>query len=274
MDDPPPELKKTVHELAGIDPASSQDQLPDLLAKIGAAADELLRKVPNLISQEAVSETQWTEASGKMVPGCVGRCFAPGNSSRRDQTFDYLIVTHPAPGGGVMVQEYRTRRNGKPISKGVAAPDFQGFISAWIILSSPNQVESRFRYLGQQQMNGHNTAVIGFAQIPGLVESPGQIVNDRGSVPMLLQGIAWVDESDFRVIRLRTDLLAPRPEIQLEKQTADIVFGPVKIASVDSVFWLPQAVSLDMEAGGRFFREDHKYSKYRLFRAKSRIVSP
>ena len=43
---------------------------------------------------------------------------------------------------------------------------------------------------------------------------------------MLLQGIAWIDQSDFRIVRLRTDLLAPQPEIQVQRQTASILFGP------------------------------------------------
>jgi hypothetical protein len=51
-------------------------------------------------------------------------------------------------------------------------------------------VESRFRQLGQQKTDGHNTFVIGFAQIPGSIELPGKILTGKGSVPVLLQGIA------------------------------------------------------------------------------------
>ena len=95
-------------------------------------------------------------------------------------------------------------------------------------------MESRFRYLGQQRTDGHSTFVVGFAQIPGSVVSPGAILTDRESLPMLLQGITWIDQADFRIVRLRTDLLAPQPEISLERQTAYILFGPVHIATLDS----------------------------------------
>jgi hypothetical protein len=89
---------------------------------------------------------------------------------------------------------------------------------------------------------------------------------------MLLQGIAWIDQSDFRIVRLRTDLLAPLPLILVEKQTANIVFGPVRIADLATELWLPKAVNLQMEVGGQVVREEHNYSKYRLYQAKSRIV--
>jgi hypothetical protein len=271
MDEPLSELKKIVHEIARLKPALGQEQPSDLLAKIGAKADELLQKVPDLISDESVSQVQYAASQGP-TPGCIGtECLATGHGSGFDQGFSYLILTHPAPDGRLVLQEYRTGKKGKPV-EGAGAPNFQGFISSWIVFSSPNQLESRFRYLGQQQTDGHNTFVVGFAQIPGSVASPGIILGDRESVPMLFQGIAWIDQSDFRIVRLRTDLLAPQPEVSVEKQTANILFGPVQVPTLNITLWLPQAVQVEMEARGQILREEHKYSKYRLYHAKSKLV--
>jgi hypothetical protein len=36
--------------------------------------------------------------------------------------------------------------------------------------------------------------------------------------------------------------------------------------------WLPQAVHVEMEARGRIVQEQHKYSKYRLYKAQSKMV--
>jgi hypothetical protein len=89
---------------------------------------------------------------------------------------------------------------------------------------------------------------------------------------MFLQGVAWVDASDFRIVRLRTDLLSPLPEVSLHRLTADIQFVPTRIEEVPSVLWLPRDVMVTSEVGGATLREDHLYSEYRLFRAKSRVV--
>lgn len=271
MDEAFPAIKKTIRELGGLKPAASQEQPTDLLVKVGAKADELLQKVPDLISDESVSQAQYAASQG-MVPGCIGMdCLAAGRSSVWDDGFSYLILTHAAPGGRLALEEYRTGRKGKPVA-GARTPKFQGFVAAWIIFSSVNQVESRFRYLGEQQTDGHNTFVVGFAQIPGLVESPGQIVSEGESVPMLLQGIAWVDQSDFRIVRLRTDLLAPRPEILFQRQTVNILFGPVQMPGLGLTLWLPQAVHAEMEANGQIVQEEHTYSKYRLYQTKSKVI--
>ncbi|MGC1647725.1 MAG: hypothetical protein WA741_18035 [Candidatus Sulfotelmatobacter sp.] len=271
IDKPMPELKKMVPELGGLKPAASPESLLDLLAEVAAKADELLRKVPDLISDEVVQETQWTITQGPAP--CIGTgCFPARNIARRDQKFTYLILTHPKQDSRLLIEEYRTGRNGKPVPQGTDAPQFQGFVSSWVIFSSLNQVESRFRYLGEQKTDGHNTLVIGFAQIPGSIERPGKILTEKGPVPLLLQGIAWVDQSDFRIVRLRTDLLAPQPSVEFQKLTANILFGPVHIAGLDSVLWLPLAVDAEMEAGGQYLQEQHGYSKYRLYQARSKII--
>jgi hypothetical protein len=272
MDEALPDLKKMVRELAGLKPDPGSQQPSDLLANVGAKADELLHKVPDLISDEAVSQTQTPRSVG-LTPGCVGTggCQTTGLNSSRDQSFSYLIITRPAPGGRLALQEYRTNSKGKPV-QGVGAPSFQGFISAWVIFSSPNQMESRFRYLGQQKTDGHSTYVIGFAQNPAEVESPGVIVSDSESVPMLFQGIAWVDQSDYSIVRLRTDLLAPLPAISVQRQTANMLFGPARIPTLDVTLWLPQAVHVEIESKEQILQEEHKYSKYRLYKAQTKII--
>jgi hypothetical protein len=276
-DEPLPELKKIVPSLGGLKPAASQEQLVNLLAKVGTEVDELMHKVPDLISDEEVFQTLGTEseASG---PVCFGRRCGPGvnksstGQSEKNQKFNFIILSHPTQAGRPTLEEFRIGRDGKPLPQGVDAPQFRGFVSTWIVFSPLNQAESRFRYLGEQKIDGHNNFVIAFAQIPGSVEHPGRIVAEKESVPMLLQGIAWVDESDFRIRRLRTDILAPQPEIDLENQSVNINFGRVRIAQINLELWLPQEVDAEMEARGTFVQEKHRYSRYRLYSAKSKII--
>jgi VWFA-related protein len=273
MDEPLTKLKKRVRQLGGLKPAENQEQLRDLIANVGARADALLRKLPNLTSDESVSETQRKDETAMF--GCVGEgCanLARVSTAQRNQEFSYMILTHAYENSGVMVSEYRSGRDGKPLAQGTPLPYFQGFVSTCLVFSSLNQAESRYRYLGEQKTDGHDTFVIGFAQIAGSVEQPGRYMTEKGSIPMLFQGIAWVDKSDFRIVRLRTDLLAPQPDSQLLQETSNVVFGPVHIASHDTELWLPLSVDAEMEANGQVLQEQHEYSKYRLYQTNSVIV--
>jgi hypothetical protein len=91
-------------------------------------------------------------------------------------------------------------------------------------------------------MDGHATVVLSFAQIPDKVKSPGEVTFPDASIAVLFQGMAWIDESDFRMVRLRTDLLAPRPDIYLRRLTSEVRFSEVHIfvQNAQVSLWLPQ----------------------------------
>jgi len=270
LDQPISQLKKTVDLLQGLKPAPDQDQLSALLTKLAAETDEALPKIPNLLADEAVTETA-RASSQRPVPSCLAGCLDAASSLQRDLKFNYIILAHPAQSHVVLLEEYRTSRDGKPV-EGADAPHFQGFASLWAFFSSSDQVELRFRYLGQQKMDGHPAFVIGFAQIPGSIEYPAMIVTPRGTIPMLLQGIAWIDQADYRIIRLHADLLAPQPNFNYLKQTFDIEFGTARIPALSLDLWLPRSVDVATEAESQIWREQHRYSKYRLYQAKSKII--
>ena len=103
-------------------------------------------------------------------------------------------------------------------------PLSQGFANSWVHFYPANRPQASFRYLGQQPVQGHDTFVIAFAQIPSAVQSPGELRFEGHTYPILYQGIAWVEQSEFRIMRLRTDLLAPIEKASLQKLTAVIRF--------------------------------------------------
>ena len=93
LDAPFPELKKAVHELAGMTPASSQDQLPDLLDKVGVKADELLQRVPDLVCDEAVSQSQY------LIVGSLDRAGKPLGSAGKHGVRRNIPISDPVPSG-------------------------------------------------------------------------------------------------------------------------------------------------------------------------------
>jgi len=272
------ELQLTIPELKGLNPAPDQEKLSELLDKVGAKTLEIARNTPNLISRENVIQSQQG----------VGE-------TRRD--FDYLIVTR-AERDIVGLNEYRVdlktgekfqtdnemkdekstladlerashdlgaSQNGRP-------PASQGFATAWVYFYPFNRSQATFRYLGEQKLEGRLSQVLAFAQKPESVVSPGLFLYHGKSFPMFLQGVAWVDPSDFRILRLRTDLLLPIPEVSLHRLTADIQFVLTRIEEVPSLLSLPSEVTVTSEMSGLTLREIHKYSGYRVFRTHSKIL--
>ena len=301
------EVRHAVPELRGLTAAESQQELPDLLNKVGNKTVDLLRKMPNLICHEQVLELE------------------PHVSKPTEKDFSYLIVFRRGP-DSVTLEEYRMDPGSgaslSEVERSVAAPDgssalssaagggsgdalksraspphkaalweqlralsqqasargggalplTQGFASMWVNFYPPNRFQSSFRYLGRQKIERHNTLVLAFSQIPGRVRVPGEVMFDDKITPVFYQGIAWVDASDFRIVRLRTDLLAPPAGVPLRRLTGEIRFADTPVAGVDSPLWLPSEVGVTSRLNGADFSDQHKYSKYRLFAVQTKIV--
>ncbi len=278
------ELRQMVPELEHLKAAEDQPALIPLLDKIGARTVEVAEKTPNIISHETVV----TEVGG----------------IKTHKDYSYLVVQHAAGAGlkGFVLNEYRVDvatgkkfefddfdqdSNAKSLATSSpslslpsardslsaldSAPHAQGFVNDCLHFYPSNRRESDFRYLGQQKMDGHHTLVVAFAQKPGAVRFPALVEFDGKRYQILTQGIAWVDESDFRIIRLRTDLLSAPPRVPLQQLTGDIHFSEVRVAEMSSALWLPYQVVVVTKVGTISAIEKHHYSEYRLFRAHSKI---
>ena len=121
-------------------------------------------------------------------------------------------------------------------------------------------------------MDDRKTFVLGFVQIPTQVKLPGKFKWAGKEEPFFFQGIAWIDETTFNVVRLHTDLLSPVPSVNLLQMTTDLRFRSVRIKGYDGDFWLPSQVLIRTEQGESILNELHQYSKYKFFHAESRLL--
>ena len=189
------ELQTIIPELKGLKAATDQEKLREVLDKVGAKIMEVARRMPNLISHEAVTKLQ------------------PGKpETRRD--YDYLIVAR-TEANAVNLDEFRLDlRSGEKFeteeimkqnpaleddlrqashelaaSESGGAPISQGFATSWVHFYPRNQTRSTFRYLGEQRMDGRRTLVVAFAQKPESVPSPGMFRYKGKMVPVYVQGL-------------------------------------------------------------------------------------
>src|SRR5215831_10259206 len=224
------ELELTVPELKGLKPSADQEKLAGLLEKVGVKTVDIARNTPNLISRETVIDS-------------------PQEAGAIKREYDYLILPH-TDGTMVRLDEFRLdlktgdkfqtdedvmkessfrdklerASNEIATSKNSRPPLTFGFATSWVHFYPSNRTRVTYRYLGEQKRDGHRTLVVAFAQKPALVLLPAVFRYQDKTAPMFLQGIAWVDPADSRILRLRTDLLSPVPEVSLQRLTADIQF--------------------------------------------------
>jgi hypothetical protein len=79
-------------------------------------------------------------------------------------------------------------------------------------------------------LGSSKTYVLAFAQRPG-EDNFATVMAGTGAkdVEMQTQGILWVDQSNFQILPLRSELLESNREIQLDQLTTDVTFGEVRL---------------------------------------------
>jgi hypothetical protein len=274
FEEPIDQLVKRIPELKGIRPATDQRELSTILRKTGATVDEFFANIVDLIAREDI--TQERLVSGTVDGGMPGGLI--GTSKRlRDS---YLILRQVA-GDRAEVNEFRMNDQGIRVVE--TGPDKGFFMTSGFALSSVHfstvdQWDSRFLHLGEQKIFGRETHVIAFAQLPSEARNSVTMKAAEFKTNMFIQGIAWVDQAGFQIVRMRTDLLAPQADIGLEEQTTKISFTEVRFPDVAVPLWLPRDVNVYMKftAGApvQIFRNVHRYSDYRRYRVSTKILAP
>jgi hypothetical protein len=144
-----------------------------------------------------------------------------------------------------------------------------GVASASLVFHPRYQSQATFRYLGRQKVNGRDSYVIAFAQQPAKARLNGSFKSGEISMTTFSQGLAWIDSQSYQITRLRTDLLRPLLEVNLERATTEIAFGEVHFKGMAEGFWVPQQVTVTVDWNGEHLRNEHRYSEFKLFNVEA-----
>ncbi|MGD1158288.1 MAG: hypothetical protein ABSA41_21045 [Terriglobia bacterium] len=256
-----PEQIRARPELQHLQMAEDQAELPAILQEVGKRVARFFDDFPNTTcTEEVLSELCW--AAGREC----GVTF--------EGKFRYLLLARQAEGGQIMT-EYRTDAKGRPIDYRRLQPGqilTSGFVGASLQHFDPQiQKASRFRYFGRQSVNRKEAEVVGFAEIPGKYPHPIDFRQENGVVLLFVQGLAWIDATTYQILRFQTHLLAPRPDVGLERLETRIEFHAIRLPETSNAFWLPTKVVVEAWLNHQHFRNTHRYSDFKLFRVESRI---
>ena len=273
-------LKRIIPALEGLRPAADQERLSVILDEMAETIANTVPRLPDIVSREVVirGETR----PGPIVPQRVIGLTRPGEGPARvtpqdprSEQYQYLILCRRTANGATSIEEIRTDLKGRPLdSHEAGAPRGSGFAYQWLLFGLANQAEFRFSLLGEQEIEGRNTFVLAFAQVPGSVKFPATFQSEGMQAAYFYQGILWVDQATSNIVSLRSDIEAPLKNPRLEKLTTELHFRSVDIPDFDQSFWLPSEVRIEIDQGPVLIEEKHQYSDYHLYHASMRIVPP
>ncbi len=288
VDDSVDELKKAAPALRGVKfdeglstgdsvtAAPARGLTASIVDKTSVVTAEMLSRIPNLIAREEVQQAMVsTLERGLSAPMGRRQQFTQSltDTQYRINIYNYRIVPKKDARLDDALDEFRTDRHDHPIAAGDKDPDSprsSGFATSWLFFVSGNIPESRFRYLGEQKIGNRETYVVAFAQIPRRAHMETFLQTPTGGCATYSQGLAWIDESTYRIVRMQTDLLYPIA--QVDRVRSVLNYGEVKIQKLNLTLWLPSDVETTWAFGDRSGDEIHKYSNYRLFASTVTIL--
>jgi hypothetical protein len=243
------ELAKAVPELKHLEPAESQDMLPQILERVGAAVAGFFDDFPN---------TTCTEHVTSIVDAPSGAALW-----HSDAKYNYLALAQAGAKKG-RLREFRTDDKGTLVQpeEGIVT---LGFVAMSVHFHPDYQPDSRFRYLGREAMEKQDTYVVAFAQRPKVARQTATIHSLGRSRIVFMQGVAWIDPVSFRIVRLRTDIQQPESNVSLLKETTQVLYSEVSFKQGDKTLWLPREVTVRGQLDRYSFYNQHRYSDYRLF---------
>jgi hypothetical protein len=247
-------LKRVLHEIPEIKrmaPAADQSSLPGTLAQAAQRLETFWADFQNTSSLETIELSRQLDKPA-------------ANTDQAVQQFRYLMLTDP--GNTLAIKEYRTDMQGRERDSEAASGFVKtsGFTSLPLVFGERQQALCDFRDLGSQSIRRQTYRVIAFAQHVDPSAFSRWHLQDR-QVPILIQGVAWIDPASGQVVQMRTDLLAAQPTVMLQRATTFVTLAPVTFHSSQHALWLPQEVTVTVDFAGYTFINKHSYSEYRLF---------
>jgi hypothetical protein len=238
-------------EMRNVKLDENRELLSEILAKTGERVEGFFRDFPKTLANEQVRMERLDRE---------GRVDA---ATTRNYLYSFSLDKT-----GAFWEETRTERNGRPIDM-KSIPGFllaPGRAGLTAFLHPRHQAGSRFRYLGRDTADP-GAHLIAFAQKPEARDYLSSYQSEGMAVPapLLFQGLAWVHPENYEIMRMRTDLLAPRTDIGLSRQTTEIWFSEVHFESVAQGFWLPREVLITNKSATMSTRNRHRYAQYQVF---------
>lgn len=256
--EPLAELVSAFPELEGLEAATDQSQLAEILSEIGRAVDDFFYNIPNTASLEIVQQERLAK-DGKATTALK-------------EEFQYIMLAQKG-GPGLGLQEYRSTKDGNDavrlgLKQGLMLTS--GFSSVSSIFHPINRNGAHFRILGKKTLDGCQTYVVAFAQRPETAKMVARfVIGDRSDLA-LVHGMAFVDAQTFQIRRLHTYLLNPLPMVQLFKLSTKIQYQEMEFKGLSVPLWLPKDVEITVNWRGRNLRNLHSYSDFKLFNVESR----
>ncbi len=145
-----------------------------------------------------------------------------------------------------------------------------GFTSILLILHPDYEASYQFENAGEQLVDGRPVDEIHFKAIPG-GKSPAAMQLRGKNYPLPLNGSIWIDKESGAITRLTAAVDDSLGDLGLKGLSSDIHYALVQFHDPEESYWMPLSATIDLETPMQHWRNVHRFTGYKRFRATIKI---
>ena len=234
--------------------------LGEILDEIGKSVEHFREDFGKVACTEYVSQTKLSMKNSVIY--------------KKDYEYDYMIFMS-LKGNEMLVEE--SRQSKKPAGKEKDYPLLitEGFPTLLLIFHPYYQGSFKYKYIGEENVDGQNLIRIDFKHIQGRKSTSALRLQDK-NYPLELQGTAWVDAESFNIRRIKSGLVKPLEVVGLRAFNSDVLYLPMQFKPDSPTHWMPQTATVEVRTQRQHWRNEHQFEDYRLFsvNTESNIAVP
>lgn len=228
--------------------------LPEIVQQAGKRVLELVTNLDRFTATERLNHQTLNEF---------------GLAVRAEQlSFNYLVDIHEVKPGIFDVSEYRNGSDSREIF-----PEHVATLGtvALVFVFHPNYAEDfDFRCEGMAHEGGKPVWQVHFQQKLGQQSRIRSYRLGTQYFRVGIKGRAWISADSFQVLRMESDLVGKVPELRLNAEHQDILYGAVPFQKKDIVLWLPHSSETYLDFNGHRIHRRQDFSNYLLFWVEDR----
>jgi len=248
-DDPP-----TTPAPGGADPALAA-RANETLLRSRKLVDRFFEQMSNVVCNENVAQS------------IVGKNGKP--MYREESVFEYQMQANSRTGSLKLVESRDARKEAfRDPSKTLLITN--GFASMLLVLHQDFEPSFVFAPVSEEVVDGRTLVKIHFKPVPG-ASSPAAIQLRSRNYPLPLTGDLWLDSETGAVVKLTSRLDSRLDDLGLHDLRSEIHYSIVAFHDPEETYWMPSSAVIDVQTPKQHWRNVHRFTDYRRFRATIQV---
>jgi len=217
--------------------------------------DNFFEQTSNVVCTENVSQT------------IVGKNNKP--VYREESAFEYQMHVSNRT-GSLKLAESREARKAAFRDPNKTLLITNGFASMLLLLHPSYEASYVFEPVEEDTVEGRTLAKVHFKPVPAAA-SPAAIQLLGRNYPLQLKGDIWIDEESGAVVKLTSSLDTNLDDLGLHDIRSEIHYSVVQFHQPEEAYWMPASAVIDVETSKQHWRNVHRFTDYRRFRATIQV---